>query len=191
MVFRRIYGEEIELVSAEAIEDEFKKELAAVKRRASGYRGMAAEYKVRYRLLAASLADASLSDLVTGQTPPDLTLDSFASIGKARFHLDQERSVEIDLHAVSDGDDGTDLMVEVKDWEREPSVDAVRRFVEVKEALAGRLARRTEFLFYSESGLSEKSAAMLAAAGIWVLDPEKLARYETPPGLWERSDLSL
>jgi hypothetical protein len=91
--------------------------------------------------------------------------------------------VEIDLHAVSERDDGTDLMVEVKDWKKEPTRDVVRRFVEVKEALADRLARRTEFLFYSESGLGEKSAAMLAEAGIWVLHPNKLARYEAPSGL--------
>jgi len=183
MVFRRIYGVEIERVSAQAIVDDFKKELATAQRQIAWQKGLAAEYKVRYRLLAASLAGASLSDLVTGRAPPDLTLDRFTSIRKAHFHLEQEHSVEVDLHAVSERDDGTDLMVEVKDWEKEPSGDALRRFVRVKEALAGRLARRTEFLFYSESGLGEKSAAMLAAAGIWVLDPEKLSRYETPSGV--------
>jgi len=33
-------------------------------------------------------------------------------IRKARFYLEQERSVEVDLHAVHEADDGTDLMSE-------------------------------------------------------------------------------
>ncbi len=71
-------------------------------------------------------------------------------------------------------------MLEVKDWEREPSLDAVRRFIEVKDALTGHLKRRTVFLFYSESGLGEEAAATLAEAGVLVLDPEKLAGFEAP-----------
>jgi hypothetical protein len=71
-------------------------------------------------------------------------------------------------------------MVEVKAWERGVTADVVRRFVKVKEALAGHLERDTVFLFYSESGLGEEPAAMLAEAGILILDPAKLARYEMP-----------
>ncbi len=51
------------------------------------------------------------------------------------------------------------------------------------EALAGHLERETVFLFYSESGLSEKLGAALAEAGILIADPAKLATYETPSGL--------
>ena len=58
--------------------------------------------------------------------------------------------------------------------------DAVRRFLEVKGALAGRLERETAFLLYSESGLSEEVAATLTEAGILIVDAAKLARYETP-----------
>ena len=47
-------------------------------------------------------------------------------------------------------------MIEVKDWEKGPPLDEARRFVEVKKALEGQLKRRTVFLFYSETGLSEK-----------------------------------
>ncbi len=101
-----------------------------------------------------------------------------ASIRKARFYLDQETSCEIDLHAACENDDGTDLMVEVKDWESEPSMDAVRRFVAVKNALSDRLERSTVFLFYSESGLGEDATAALAEAGIPILDPAMLAGYE-------------
>ena len=180
MVFRRIYGAEIEQVTRKTIEDDFKKELATTRRKVAWQKGVAAEYKIRYRLLAASLRGATLADIVTEAPPPELTLDRFTSIRKAHFHLDQEHSVEADLHAVSERDDGTDLIVEVKDWEREPTRDAVRRFVEVKEALAGHLERRTAFLFYSESGLGEEPAAMLAAAGILIVDVESLAGYEAP-----------
>ena len=40
------------------------------------------------------------------------------------------------------------------------------------------LGRKTAFLFYSESGLGEDAAAMLEEAGVLVLDPAKLARFE-------------
>ena len=180
MVFRRIYGEEIERVSAASIEDDFKKQLDSVRRQAAWHKGRAAEYKVRYRLHVASLAGAALADIVTEEPPPGLALDRFTSIRKAHFHLDQERSVEADLYAVSEKVDGTDLIVEVKDWQREPTLDAVRRFVKVKEALTGHLGKKTGFLFYSESGLGEEAAAMLAEAGILIIDVAKLAGYEMP-----------
>jgi hypothetical protein len=188
MVFRRLYGAEIDRVSVKEIDEDFKRDLATLKGQLSVHKGSAAEYRVRYRLLVASLSGetrggATLADVVRGSEglDPDLArtrLGPFSRIRKARFHLDQERSVEIDLHAVHEADDGTDLMIEVKDWGREPSEGVVRRFVEVKEALGGQLERKTLFLFYSESGLSDEAAALLHEAGIPVLDPEKLAGFE-------------
>jgi hypothetical protein len=138
----------------------------------------------------ASLAGATLEDIVripipvpSGQEVADLgsqPLGPFSNIRKNRFHLDQEHSVEADLYAVSERDDGLDLVLEVKDWQREVTPDAVRRFVEAREALNGHLERQTAFLFYSESGLGEKSATLLAEAGILVIDPAKLASFEVP-----------
>ncbi len=61
MVFRRLYGEEIEQVSVGEIDDDFKRELAAARGRISVHRGVAAEYRVRYRLLLASLQGARLA----------------------------------------------------------------------------------------------------------------------------------
>ncbi len=189
MVFRRLYGAEIDRVSVEEIDEDFKRELAKLKGQLSVHKGSAAEYRVRYRMLVASLSDvprggATLADVVRGSESLDRTLAQtrlgpFALIRKARFYVDQEKSVEIDLHAVHEDDDGTDLMIEVKDWEKEPSEGVARRFVEVKEALDGQLKRKTVFLFYSESGLSDESAALFHEAGILVLDPEKLAGFET------------
>ncbi len=72
-------------------------------------------------------------------------------------------------------------MIEVKDWETEVPLDAVRRFVEVKNALAGQPKRKAVFLFYSESGLGAEAATLLAEAGVLLLDPEKLARFEALP----------
>ncbi len=180
MVFRRIYGEEIERMSVGEIDDDFKRELASLKGQLSVHKGAAAEYRVRYRLLVASLSGATLAEVV--RDSQDATpIGPFTVIRKARFYVDQETSVEIDLHAACEDDGGTDLMIEVKDWEREPAADAVRRFIEVRDALTGHLRRRTAFLFYSESGLAEEATAMLHAAGIGVLDPEKLAGFEAPP----------
>ncbi len=181
MVFRRIYGEEIERVNAAAIEDDFKRQLDSARRQAARYRGLAAEYKVRYRLHAASLAGAALADFVTGKVSPDLTLDRFTTIRKGHFHLDQEHHVEADLHAVSERDDGTDLVVEVKDWERPLTRDAAESFARIKKKLTGHLQRQTAFLVYSEGGVSPEASALLAEAGILVLDVTKLAGYEMPP----------
>ncbi len=67
---------------------------------------------------------------------------------------------------------------QVKNWERKATTDAARRFVEVKEKLSGQIERRTVFLFYSKSGLSQEAEATLREAGVLILDPEKLARHE-------------
>ncbi len=75
-------------------------------------------------------------------------------------------------------------MIEVKDWEKEPSEGVVRRFIEVRDALEGKLKRKTVFLFYSESGLSEGATARLAGAGIRVLDGKLLAGFEASRELW-------
>ncbi len=188
MVFRRIYGEEIDRVTVQQVDADFKRQLAVLKGQLSVHKGAAAEYRVRYRLLVASRSDVTPA----GATLADIVLDSedsssraplgpFKVIRKARFYVDQDRSHEIDLHAVHEDDDGTDLMIEVKDWQREPTADVVRRFIEVKNALTGHLRRRTAFLFYSESGLAEEAGAMLHAAGILILDPQKLAGFEALP----------
>ncbi|MCP4659443.1 MAG: hypothetical protein GY856_28885, partial [bacterium] len=180
MVFRRIYGAEIDRVSVEQIDDDFKQKLAALKGQLSVHKGAAAEYRVRYRLLVASLSGATLADVV--RNSESLTpLGPFAVIRKARFYADHETSFEIDLHAVHEDEDGTDLMIEVKDWEKEPSFDVVRRFIEVKDALTGHLKKKTVFLFYSESGMSGKTVEMSAEAGVLILEPERLAGFEVFP----------
>ncbi len=46
---------EIDDMSVQEIEDDFKKELATARRQVALHKGSAAEYKVRYRLFAASL----------------------------------------------------------------------------------------------------------------------------------------
>lgn len=57
-------------------------------------------------LQAASLAGATLADVVTNPQE-GFTLDRFTTIRKARFYLDREHSLEVDLHAISERDDGT------------------------------------------------------------------------------------
>ncbi len=193
MVFRRIYGSELDLVSVEEIDEDFKHELASLKGQLAVYRGELAEHRVRYRLLVASLHGATLSDVVPDGLPggtqggrhgeESVPLGPFARIRKAHFYVDHERCVEVDLHAVHEDDDGTDLMIEVKDWEKEPSLDVVCRFIEVKDAVEGQLAKKAAFLFYSQSGLSEEAATRLHGAGIRVLDAKKLAGFEASGGL--------
>ena len=181
MVFRRLYGAEIDRIGVEEIDDAFKHELVALKGRLSVKKGELAELRVRYRLFVASHRGATMGDIVTDPPPGDATpIGPFKGIRKAHFYVDHDTSVEIDLHAVHE-DHGTDLMIEVKDWEKGPPLDKVRHFVEVKQALEGQLETKTIFLFYSETGLSEKAAALLHEAGVLILDPDKLARFERFP----------
>jgi len=114
-----------------------------------------------------------------------LTLERFSTIGKARFYLDQDKSVEaagvpVDLHAVSEREDGTDLIVEVKALDRAVTRSEAAAFVKTRETLAGRLEKKTGFLFYSASGLSSDAAAVLEEAGVMFVDVAKLAGYEMP-----------
>jgi hypothetical protein len=126
----------------------------------------------------ASRSGAFLADIVHGEVPENVRLGPFRALRKVRFFVDLEKSYEIDIHAVSADDDGTDLMVEVKDLKRTAAMDAVRRFIKAKEIRIPQLERKTVFLFYSESGVNANVAAALAAAGILIIDPEKLATFE-------------
>ncbi|MCP3993614.1 MAG: hypothetical protein GY722_00915, partial [bacterium] len=147
MVFRRLYGEEIDRMSVAEIDADFKQQLVRLRGKLSVQKGANAEHRVRYRLLVASLSGvtsggAIVADVTASRPRPtgdDSVADDaiyataigpFKVIRKARFYLDQDRSVEIDLHAVHQDDDGTDLMIEVKDWQKEPTEARVRRFIE-------------------------------------------------------------
>ena len=192
MIFRRIYGAEIEQVSVKQIDEDFKKKLAGVEEKlasakgeVSVYKGEAAELMVRYQLLLASQRGAVLADLCAPSniSPEDgkRRLGPFRSIRKNRFYVDHKRSFEADLHAVYDQSadgGGVDLIVEVKAWERGVPRSAVEHFIEMKEAVSPQLVRRTVFLFYTESELAQNLAALLREAGIGIVDPERLAGYE-------------
>ena len=178
MVFRRLYGAELEDMSPAEIVDEFKRQLASLRGKAAQLKGAAAEYRILYRLSVAAQRGATLTDVVVGDVEDDVPLGPFAALRKARFFVDQSQSYEIDVHAVSVDATGTDLMVEVKDLERPASMDAVRRFIAAREAISPQLERRTVFLVYSESGVNDRGAAALADAGILVIDSQKLAAFE-------------
>ncbi len=70
------------------------------------HKGEAAEFKVRYQLLIASLRGARLADLCVlgnlGAEHGKRRLGPFKSIRKNRFYVDHKRSFEADLHAVHD-----------------------------------------------------------------------------------------
>ncbi len=183
--YRRIYGAEIEHTSVASIDDDFKRQLASARGLASWHKGRAAEFMVRYQLLVASLQGATMGDICVGPPLPEgvgeLRLGPFQSIRKARFYVDQERGFEADLHAVCDpaaGEDGVDLIIEVRAWEKGVSRQAVLRFILMKEALEGQLERRTVFLFYCEGELAEDLCVLLRDAGIAIIDAARLASYE-------------
>ncbi len=83
-----------------------------------------------------------------------------------------------------DFDAGLQVEMEAPLADRRESVQRqLRRGVpddETKKKLTPQLPRRTAFLLYSEGGVSPGASALLAEAGVLVLDVDKLAGYEMP-----------
>ena len=188
MVFRRLYSEEIERMGKPRLEADFLDDLKSLRGKLSRAKGIAAEYKVRYRLLLASYAEMPLGEIVTDASrtllpSEDLKLGPLKSLNKESFHLDQEHRVEVDLFAPSEKEDVPDLIVEVKDWRRPLNDVAARAFIESKEKLRHHLKRPTIFMVYSENGLGEAAKELLEQAEVLILDPAKLGRCKFPSTL--------
>ncbi|MDJ0839064.1 MAG: hypothetical protein QNK37_21290 [Acidobacteriota bacterium] len=175
-VFRKIYGPEIDLLDPETIAEEFERKMSEMDRRANSYKGLGGEYKVMFHILQALSHQADLADIVFNHQE-GYALNPFAPLKKSRIYKDQENSREIDILAVSEAEDGTDLVIEVKNWKEKVSMKAVNRFVELKEDYAGELKKKTGFILYSEKGFTTSQEELMKDRGIMYTTPERLTAY--------------
>ncbi len=175
MVFRRIYGEEIERLDLQDIEQDIENRVKKAKKQVAYYRGLAAEYRVMNQLHFAVLKGVSLSDIVYNPQK-NLELTRFATIKKHGFQVDQEKRIEVDLYAQSENVKGVDLVVEVKDWREKLTKVKLEEFFRKKELLTGFLKKKTGFIFYSEKGFAKAQEKLLKDNEVMFTDAGRLER---------------
>ncbi|MCP4382161.1 MAG: hypothetical protein GY798_12240 [Hyphomicrobiales bacterium] len=179
-VFRKRYAEEIEKVSAYKVTDEFEQEMKTAKRRTAWWKGLAGEYKVMYYLQAAVNREARPSDVIFNPAE-GFTLKGFTGMNKKTFHKDLGARDEMDIYARSTDPNDADLIAEVKTWKQPVSNEVVKKFIEQKKRLAGKLERKTAFLLYSETGFTEDQEKLMRADDIMYTTSKKLTG-DSPPG---------
>lgn len=170
IVFRKIYQEEIERIGKQELDRQIKEELLSVKKQVSYYKGMAAEYRVINKLLFAAIKSVNLQDIVSNYQKP-FELERFDHVQKKRIHLDQVKSIELDILCQSDN---FNLVIEVKDWEKTISTKEIEKFIETKRLLDGHFNKQTGYIFYSENGFSDEQKKLLEQNGIMYTSGELL-----------------
>jgi len=177
VVFRKVYGPEIEALEPSAITDDFEKFLTRIKRQTSWMKGLRGEYKVRYHLYVAGATGVPIGDVIYNPSA-GITLEPYASTKKERLSGGIESSREVDVYARSEREDGTDLVVEVKNWEKPIGHQEIEAFLKLKAIVEKTVTRKTGYLFYSENGFTSEQKTMLEAAGVMYSDGKKLTSYE-------------
>jgi hypothetical protein len=178
-VFRKRYAEEIERVTPSTVTAEFEQEMKIARRREAWQKGCAGEYRVMCFLLLASSRGLAPSDVIFNPTP-GFTLNGFTGMKKRTFHGHGGDKDEMDIFAYSKDPNDTDLIAEVKVWEKPVSNQAVEKFVEQKKRLV--LARKTAFLFYSESGFTKSQEQLMRDNGVMYTTLAKLAGSQVVDG---------
>ena len=177
MVFRRAYGEEIDDVDLEQITQDSHRALTHLKRKTAWLKGIRGEYKVRYHLTRAAQKGIALADVVHNPSK-GLRLDPYASTKKERISATTETSREVDIYARALEPDGCDLVIEVKNWEKQATHKEIEAFLQLKAMAEQRVTKKTGYLFYSENGFDQDGQATLNAAGVMYTDSPKLTSYE-------------
>ncbi len=175
-VFRKVYAEEIERLDPETIREDFNREMTQMERQNNWHKGLGGEYKVMFHLLAATTRGAALADIVFNHQQ-GYELNPFADMHKERIYKGHESSREVDIYARSEAEDGTDLVIEVKNWKQEVSNQAVTRFIELKQDYAAELKAKTGFLLYSENGFTETQKELMESMDIMYTTPQRLTAY--------------
>ena len=175
-VFRKMYGEDIEEVDYEVIEQSFEEDMRNLKRQTAWQKGINGEYKVRYHLLAAATRGVPLNQIVANPMA-DARLTPYRSMNKERISVSTDQSREVDIYARSEDADGYDLIIEVKNHEKHVANKDIEAFIELKNKIRPETAH-TGFLFYSENGFTSEQQARLQAEGIMYSDKDRLAAYE-------------
>ena len=173
MVIRKKYQQEIDQVPIQNIEGDLYRQLKQVKGAVAYYKGVNAEYRILNRVLFLGQKRTPAANAFHG-VPEGFELGPFAGIGKRKWHVDQEHSLEADLYAEAEDTNGSDLIMEIKHVENLSGLAMIEAFIAKCEQLRERLPRPTTFAFYSETGFTDVQAARLEAAGIMYSDGNKL-----------------
>lgn len=170
MVFRKQFQSEIDGVPLPKIRADIEAQMKQLKGRISYYKGMAAEERVAKKLVILSVKKLPLKDYVLGAEAVELA--PFTSACHYVFQLEGGRRITVDIFC--QGDDGPDLVVEVKDWEERPGRAEIDTFIGLKKKLEPHLTRPTHFLFHSETPLSLELQNHVISQDLWYCDGERL-----------------
>ncbi|MDJ0839219.1 MAG: hypothetical protein QNK37_22065 [Acidobacteriota bacterium] len=178
LVFRRFFEAEVEDVDAQTLEAEYEARFKKLKHQMDNLKGLACEEKMRYYFAQAGKNRVSLSKIsLTSHEEPLPELGPFATIRKLSLHPNQNQRVEIDLYARADHPDDPDLAIEIKNWDRRVTAAEVDKFIADAKDAASILDRPAVFIFYSESGFTDKQPARLAADNILACDASMLHHF--------------
>ena len=177
-VFRKVYGEEIEQVSVGAIAEDFEKSMIRLKQQTAWMKGARAEYKVRFHLFMAASKGVA-AEMVIYNPIPNLVLEPYNTMNKERIAAGADNSREVDIYARTISENGHDLIVEVKKWEKQVNHAEIEAFLNLKAMAEKTVVKKTGFLFYSENGFTDKQMAVMKEAGVMYSDSQKLTSYES------------
>ncbi len=118
----------------------------------------------------------ALADIVSNHQP-DFELNPYAKMHKDRLYADHESSREIDIYARAEAEDGTDLVIEVKNWRQKVSTEAVNLFIDLKQRFEPALKKKTGFLLYSENGFTPAQEKLMSSADVMYTTAEHLTAY--------------
>ena len=176
LVFRRIYGDEIDNVDSVSLTEEFEQRLGSLKGKLGNARGLAAEQLVRYYLLQAGRKQVALGDLsLETVDQPKQKLGHFRQIKKRSLHPEQDQRIEIDLFVEAESDGDLDMVVEVKDRERPVGAAQVDTFIAAKARIEPMLKRPAVFMMFSEQGFTTGQTLRLREHHILACDGKILA----------------
>ncbi len=173
MVIRKKYQREIDQIPIQSIEGDLDQQLKHLKGAVAYYKGVNAEYRILNRVLFLGQKRTPAERVFHG-VPEGFQLGPFAEIGKRKWHVDQEHSLEADLYAEAEDRGDSDVIMEIKHVENLSGLTMIEAFIAKCDQLRERLPRPATFAFYSETGFTDVQAARLEAAGIMYSDGNKL-----------------
>ncbi len=117
MVFRKIYGADIDNIPNEQIRNDIETRLKSLSGRLAHFKGMAAEERVAKKLVFLPQKSIQPASVITGPAE-DLVFETFSSAYKHVFQLAEGVHIEADIYCRAKTESGPDLIVEVKDWKK-------------------------------------------------------------------------
>ncbi len=140
-------------------------------------KGTRAEYKVRFNLFMAATKGVDAQTVIYNPIS-DLTLEPYLSLKKERLSIGADQGREVDIYARTSNPHAYDLIIEVKNWEKQIADAEIEAFIALKDAAGKLVKKKTGYLLYSENGFTDHQRNLLEAARIMYSDGQKLTSYE-------------